>query len=78
MVRSFTKLQQVEPGFDPENVLTLSVPLPFFKYRDTEARVSTFAGIPLLLVGITTLASYIPARRATRIDPVIALRGGSR
>ena len=42
MVRSFTKLQQVEPGFDPENVLTLSVPLPFFKYRDAEARVSFF------------------------------------
>lgn len=38
---------------------------------------ATFLGIPLVLVGVTTLASYFPARRATRIDPVNALRGES-
>ncbi len=42
MVRSFTKLQRVEPGFNAKNVLTLSVPLPFFKYTDPEKRVSFF------------------------------------
>jgi putative ABC transport system permease protein len=35
---------------------------------------ATFGGVAIVLIGVASLASYLPARRAARVDPVIAMR----
>ena len=45
-----------------------------FLFGVTATDPLTFAAVVLLLVSATLLACYIPARRATRIDPMSALR----
>lgn len=36
----------------------------------------TFVGVAVLFAGVALLASFIPARRAARIDPMAVLRDG--
>ena len=37
---------------------------------------AVFAGVPLILLTVATLASWWPARRVTRVDPMRALQSG--
>jgi ABC-type antimicrobial peptide transport system permease subunit len=53
-------------------VLTRFMQSLLFGIAPTDA--VTFAAIPLLLVSVALLASYLPARRAARIDPMVSLR----
>jgi putative ABC transport system permease protein len=43
-------------------------------YGVTAADPGTFVGVSLMLAGIAVVASFIPARKATRIDPMAAVR----
>ena len=53
-------------------LLSRSMTTLLFNVRPTDPAV--YAAVSLVLIAVALLASYLPARRASRIDPLIALR----
>src|SRR5262245_16512478 len=53
-------------------VISRSMTTLLYNVRPTDP--SVYAAVSVALIGVALLASYLPARRASRIDPLVALR----
>jgi ABC-type antimicrobial peptide transport system permease subunit len=74
VVRESMRVVLVGIGVGIAGALALSRLMRGLLYQVSPVDPPTFWVVALLLGGIALLASYLPARRASRVDPVIALR----
>jgi putative ABC transport system permease protein len=66
LIRSFSRLLHVDPGFDPQNVLTMNVSLPTVKYSDAQKQVAFFDDL-------LRRVSALPGVRSSAISAALPL-----
>jgi putative ABC transport system permease protein len=69
-----TKLAVIGIGIGTAGALGLTRLIRSFLYGVSPSDPLTFTAISLILAGVAILASYVPARRAMKVDPNTALR----
>ena len=57
LIKSFIRLREVNPGFNPSNMLTMRVSLPAGKYQQGEPRVQVFGQVVERISGLPGVAS---------------------
>jgi putative ABC transport system permease protein len=68
------RLTGVGLAFGLVGALALTRALSSLLYGVHSTDAVTFSAVSLLLIVVALLASYVPAQRATRVDPIVALR----
>jgi predicted permease len=61
-------------GLGLSGSLALTGLLASFLYQVSPTDVGTLAGVACIMMSVALLATYIPARRAAKVDPMVALR----
>ncbi len=74
ILRSSLPLILVGVGLGLCGAVVVTRVLQSFLFEVKATDTATFAAVSVLIAAVALLASYIPARRATKVDPMVALR----